>query len=71
MAWLLSKDWATTILVGASKLSQLDDNLKAADIQLSKDEVAALDAVTAPTPMYPNWFNEKTADAATRQALGV
>jgi aryl-alcohol dehydrogenase-like predicted oxidoreductase len=71
LAWLLAKDWATTVLVGASKLSQLDDNLKAADLVLSKDEVAALDAVTAPTPMYPNWFNEKTADAATRQALGV
>jgi aryl-alcohol dehydrogenase-like predicted oxidoreductase len=71
LAWLLSKDWATTILVGASKMSQLDDNLKAADLQLSKDEVAALDAVTAPAPMYPNWFNEKTADGSTRQALGV
>jgi hypothetical protein len=52
-------------------MSQLDDNLKAADIVMSQDEVAALDAVTAPTPMYPNWFNEKTADASTRQALGV
>jgi aryl-alcohol dehydrogenase-like predicted oxidoreductase len=71
LAWLLAKDWATTILVGASKVAQLDDNLKAADLELSKDEVAALDAVTAPAPMYPNWFNEKTADAVTRQALGV
>ena len=23
------------------------------------------------TPMYPNWFNAKTADESTRQALGV
>lgn len=71
LAWLLAKDWATTILVGASKTSQLDDNLKAADLSLSKEEISALDAATAPTPMYPNWFNEKTADASTRAALGV
>jgi aryl-alcohol dehydrogenase-like predicted oxidoreductase len=71
LAWLLSKDWATTILVGASKTSQLDDNLKAADIELTKDEVKALDALTAPMLMYPNWFNDKTADESTRQALGV
>lgn len=71
LAWLLAKPWATTILLGASKLAQLDDNLKAADLDLSKEEVAALDALTSPTPQYPNWFNEKTADASTRQALGV
>jgi aryl-alcohol dehydrogenase-like predicted oxidoreductase len=71
LAWLLAKDWAATILVGASKLAQLDDNLKAADLELSKDEIARLDALSAPAPMYPNWFNEKTADASTRQALGV
>lgn len=71
LGWLLAKDWATTILLGASKMSQLEDNLKAADLVLSKDEVAKLDALTAPTALYPNWFNEKTADASTRQALGV
>jgi len=71
LAWLLTKDWATTILIGASKRAQLDDNLKAAGLVLTPSELAALDAVTAPAPTYPNWFNEKTADAATRQALGV
>ncbi|MFI5363102.1 MAG: aldo/keto reductase [Elusimicrobiota bacterium] len=71
LAWLLAKPWATTILLGASKMSQLDDNLKAADLELSKDEIAKLDAVTAPAALYPDWFNEKTADESTRQALGV
>jgi aryl-alcohol dehydrogenase-like predicted oxidoreductase len=70
LAWLLAQDWATTILIGASKVAQLDDNLKAADLELTKDELAALDAVTAPAPMYPNWFNKNTADAATVAALG-
>ncbi len=71
LAWLFSKDWATTIVLGASKLSQLDDNLKAVDVQLSDNELRKLDAMTAPAAYYPNWFNEKTADAPLRQALGV
>jgi len=71
LAWLLSKPWATTILLGASKLAQLEDNLKAADVTLSPAEISALDALTAPAPLYPNWFNQKTADTATREALGA
>ena len=71
LAWLLAKPWATTILLGASKLAQLDDNLGAADLDLSAEEVARLDAITAPSPLYPDWFNEKTADTKTREALGV
>jgi aryl-alcohol dehydrogenase-like predicted oxidoreductase len=71
LAWLLAKPWATTILLGASKLAQLDDNLKAADLELTSVEVAALDGLTAPVALYPGWFNERTADSVTRQALGV
>lgn len=71
LAWLLAKPWATTVLLGASKLSQLDDNLKAADLVLSTEEVAELDALSAPGKMYPGWFNETTADDATRRALGA
>jgi aryl-alcohol dehydrogenase-like predicted oxidoreductase len=71
LAWLLEKDWATTILLGASKMSQLEDNLKAVFLDLSAREVAELDELSAPAAMYPNWFNEKTADAATLTALGL
>lgn len=71
LAWLLCKPWATTILLGASKVSQLEDNLGAADLDLTEQEERRLDALTAPASVYPNWFNEKTADAMTRQALGV
>lgn len=71
LAWLLAKPWATTILLGASRLSQLEDNLGAADLHLVADEVSRLDAITAPASLYPEWFNEKTADTKTREALGV
>jgi aryl-alcohol dehydrogenase-like predicted oxidoreductase len=69
LAWLLSKPYVSTILLGASKLSQLEDNLGAANIQLSDQEVTELDALTAPAPLYPNWFQAFATDAVVRDAL--
>jgi aryl-alcohol dehydrogenase-like predicted oxidoreductase len=71
LAWLLAKPYISTILLGASKLSQLEDNLGAANIQLAAEEVAELDKLTAPVPLYPNWFQTFATDAAVRDALSA
>ncbi|MBW4574355.1 MAG: aldo/keto reductase [Aphanothece sp. CMT-3BRIN-NPC111] len=63
LAWLLTKPVVTSIIVGASKLHQLEDNLKAVEVQLSTSEVTELDALTAPQPIYPHWFNQNLVDA--------
>ena len=52
LAWLLAKPQVSSLLVGASRLSQLDDNLGAADLALDADELAMLDAETAPSPDF-------------------
>lgn len=69
LAWLLSRPPVTSILVGASKMSQLQDNLGAASLELSADELAVLDTLTKPTATYPNWFNATIYDAQVREAL--
>jgi aryl-alcohol dehydrogenase-like predicted oxidoreductase len=69
LAWVLNKPFIASTLIGASSLAQLDDNLKAADILLTDEEMARLDTLTAPAPIYPNWFNEKTGDPAVTAAL--
>lgn len=69
IAWLLAKPAVTSVLLGATKLSQLDDNLAAMHLGLSQKEVAELDSATEPMPVYPNWFNEKLADQAVAEAL--
>ncbi len=71
LAWLLAKPYVSTVLLGASKLSQLEDNLGAAKIALSAEEVSELDAFTAPTPLYPNWFQTFATDAVVRDALEI
>jgi len=69
IAWLLAKDAATSIILGASKMSQLEENLGAVDVELSEAEISALDALMPPPSTYPNWFTELTTDSAQAEAL--
>jgi aryl-alcohol dehydrogenase-like predicted oxidoreductase len=58
LAWLLAQPDVTSIIIGANKMSQLEDNLKAAGLELSAEEVEQLSATTAPPSMYPQWMIE-------------
>lgn len=69
IAWLLSKKAVSSVLIGSSKRSQLDDNLKAAGLQLSVDELAELDRTTSLAPVYPNWFVDNAFDQPVAQAI--
>jgi aryl-alcohol dehydrogenase-like predicted oxidoreductase len=71
IAWLLARPVVSSVIVGASKPHQLEDNLKAVDVKLSDAEVAELDMITAPTPLYPNWFNANLVDAQHKAAIGL
>ena len=44
IAWLLSKPAVTAPIIGATKLSQLDDPIKAVENPLSEEEIATLEA---------------------------
>ncbi len=69
LAWLLAKPVVTSVLLGANKMSQLDDNLGASRIQLTAAQIAELDEMTAPAVLYPNWFTARTADVPVKDAL--
>jgi aryl-alcohol dehydrogenase-like predicted oxidoreductase len=57
LAWVLARPGVTSVLVGASSVEQLDDNLAAADLVLDGDETERLDEVAAPVPVYPAWWD--------------
>ena len=56
LAWLLSKPVVTSIIIGAKRLDQLEDNIAATELQLTPDELQQLDAVSALPPEYPGWM---------------
>ncbi len=58
LAWLLSRTAVTSVIIGAKRPDQLADNLAAADLELSDDELASLDAASVLPPEYPGWMVE-------------
>jgi 1-deoxyxylulose-5-phosphate synthase len=51
LGWLLSRPGVTAPIVGATKLQHLEDALAAADVTLTEDEVARLEAPYRPHPV--------------------
>jgi aryl-alcohol dehydrogenase-like predicted oxidoreductase len=51
--WLLQRPTVSTVLIGARDEKQLRENLGAIGWQLSPEQIAKLDAVSALTPPYP------------------
>jgi aryl-alcohol dehydrogenase-like predicted oxidoreductase len=56
LAWLLMKPAVTSVIVGAKRLEQLQDNIPAVDLHLTADEIKQLDEVSALPPEYPGWM---------------
>jgi len=56
LAWLLAKPVVTSIIIGAKRLDQLEDNIAATELQLTPDELKQLDDVSALPPEYPGWM---------------
>jgi aryl-alcohol dehydrogenase-like predicted oxidoreductase len=61
LAWLLTRPSISSVVVGARTDEQLADNLKAADLSLSDDELTKLEQVSRPPLLYPYWHQLKTA----------
>jgi len=54
LAWLQSRPGMTSVILGARTVEQLRDNLAAADVELTADQLGRLDAASAPrVPDYP------------------
>jgi diketogulonate reductase-like aldo/keto reductase len=46
----------TSVIIGAKRLDQLQDNLAAVELTLTQDELRQLDEVSALPPEYPGWM---------------
>jgi aryl-alcohol dehydrogenase-like predicted oxidoreductase len=71
LAWVLAQPGITSAIVGASSLEQLDDNLAAAALTLTPDELAALGAATALAPIYPAWWDPAMGIPGPTDLLGA
>ena len=56
LAWLLHQPVVSTVIIGAKKMDQLDDNLTAVDVHFTPEELKELADVSQPSPEYPGWM---------------
>jgi aryl-alcohol dehydrogenase-like predicted oxidoreductase len=56
IAWLLAKKIVSTVIVGVSKLTQLESNVNATKINLTTIEIEEIDNLTKPEVRYPATF---------------
>ena len=56
LAWILSKPFVSSVIIGAKSMDQLRDNIAAARVQLTAEEIQLLDGVSQLPPEYPGWM---------------
>lgn len=59
LAWLLHQPVVTSVIIGAKKPEQLEDNLKATQVTFTEAELQQLDAVSKIASEYPGWMLER------------
>ncbi|MBN3813974.1 aldo/keto reductase [Paraburkholderia sp. Ac-20347] len=67
LAWLLHQRAVTTVIIGAKRTDQLDDNVAATKVKLSAEELAILDDVSGLPAEYPGWMLARQGDARREQ----
>ncbi len=69
LAWLVAQPGVGSTIIGARRLAQLEDNVKATEIKLTAEQLAKLDTLTKPkfgfpqsmAPMFPAIINGGTS----------
>ena len=62
LAWVLANPAVTSVIIGARRMSQLEDNLGAVELELSEEERKDLDEVSRLTLEYPAWMEVLPSD---------
>lgn len=61
LAWLLHREAVTSVIIGAKRMEQLEDNLASPSVKLTEEELRKLDEASALSPEYPGWMLERQA----------
>ena len=62
IGWLLTRPGVSTVITAARTETQLADNLGAASLELTDDELSRLEAVSRPPLIYPFWHQHASAN---------
>jgi aryl-alcohol dehydrogenase-like predicted oxidoreductase len=69
--WVANRPGVATVILGATKLEQLEDNLRALDFEIPAALAARLDEVSSPKAPYPYTFFDPGLQAMVHGGAGV
>lgn len=67
IAWLLHQPAVTSVIIGARRIEQLEDNLAATELVLDRQELEAIDRASALPAEYPAWMLERQGEYRNMQ----
>ncbi|HEY1846637.1 MAG TPA: aldo/keto reductase [Buttiauxella sp.] len=67
LAWLLHQEAVSSVIIGAKRIDQLNDNIAAAEIRFTEDELEKLNAVSELPREYPGWMLERQGEYRRNQ----
>ncbi|WP_435929659.1 aldo/keto reductase [Dryocola sp. BD613] len=67
LAWLLHQQVVSSVIIGAKRVDQLNDNIAAAEIRFTDDELQKLNAVSELPREYPGWMLERQGEYRRNQ----
>ncbi len=70
LAWLLHQRAVTSVIVGAKRVDQLEDNIAATAVELTAEELDAIDRASALPAEYPGWMFARQGEVRRRQLAG-
>lgn len=69
LAWVAGRRAVASVLIGVSRLEQLEANFPTEPLSLSASDLATLEQLSQIPATYPGWYNDMTEDPAFSQAL--
>lgn len=69
IAWLLHQRAVTSVIIGAKRVEQLEDNIAATKVSLAPAELETLDKASALPPEYPGWMFDRQGEDRRQQIL--
>ena len=56
LAWVLTRPFVTSIIIGAKTLEQLEDDLAAVDVEIPPEYIKEIEKISELPPEYPGWM---------------
>ncbi len=71
LAWLLAQPHVTSVIIGAKNQEQLLDNIAATELELSPEQLKAINEASALPSEYPQWMLARQSADRLGQVLGT